>query len=135
MERWNSRQSFLNIVKCSTDIWRYSLTIFIFNFFSNYLLQRYFTKSYIWFSTMVSKCINSSFDFIQIIFLTLMTRALYITIPYLIFVTFFTPTHFQAWKFYTQKCVNSRQKWPYDKSGLATKQRKSPHKSKITHCV
>ena len=35
---------------------------------------------------------------------------------YLIFVTFFTPTHFEAWKFYTQKCVNSRQKWPRDKT-------------------
>ena len=29
---------------------------------------------------------------------------------YLRFVIFFTPTHFEAWKFYTQKCVNLRQK-------------------------
>ena len=36
--------------------------------------------------------------------------------PYLIFVTFFTPTHFEAWKFYTQKCVNLRQKWLRDKT-------------------
>ena len=32
-----------------------------------------------------------------------------VLIPYLIFVTFFTPTYFEAWKFYTQKCVNLRQ--------------------------
>ena len=28
---------------------------------------------------------------------------------YLIFVILFTPTHFEAWKLYTQKCVNLRQ--------------------------
>ena len=39
---------------------------------------------------------------------------------YLIFVTFFTPTHFKAWKFYTQKCINSRQKWPRDKTEKIT---------------
>ena len=33
---------------------------------------------------------------------------------------FFTPTHFEAWKFYTQKCVNSRQKWPRDKTEKIT---------------
>ena len=35
---------------------------------------------------------------------------------YLIFVIFFTLPHFEAWKFYTQKCVNSRQKLPRDKT-------------------
>ena len=30
----------------------------------------------------------------------------------------FTLTHFQAWKFYTQKCVNSRQKLPSHKTAL-----------------
>ena len=29
---------------------------------------------------------------------------------------FFTLPHFEAWKFYTQKCVNSRQKLPRDKT-------------------
>ena len=33
---------------------------------------------------------------------------------YLIFVIFFTLTYFEAWKFYTQKCVNLRQKLPRD---------------------
>ena len=37
---------------------------------------------------------------------------------YLIFVIFFTPTHFEAWKFYSQKCVNSRQKFARDKTGV-----------------
>ncbi len=41
-------------------------------------------------------------------------------LAYLIFVTFFTPTHFDAWKFYTQRCVNSRQKWPRDKTEKIT---------------
>ena len=35
---------------------------------------------------------------------------------YLIFVIFFTPTHFEAWKFYSQKCVNSQQKFARDKT-------------------
>ena len=48
---------------------------------------------------------------------------------YLIFVIFFTLTHFEAWKFYTQKCVNSRQNL------LATKQRKLHTMCKITHYV
>ena len=30
--------------------------------------------------------------------------------PYLIFVIFFTPTHFEAWKFYIQKSVNLQHK-------------------------
>ena len=36
--------------------------------------------------------------------------------PYLIFVIFFTQPQFEAWKFYTWKCVNSRQKLPHDKT-------------------
>ena len=36
--------------------------------------------------------------------------------PYLIFVISFTLANFEAWKFYTQKCVNSRQKLPRDKT-------------------
>ena len=36
--------------------------------------------------------------------------------PCLIFVIFFTLTHFQAWKFYTQKRVNLRQKLSCDKT-------------------
>ena len=35
---------------------------------------------------------------------------------YLIFVIFFTLAYFKAWKFYTQKYVNSRQKLSYDKT-------------------
>ena len=35
---------------------------------------------------------------------------------YLIFVIFFTLAYFKAWKFYTQKCVNSRQKQSRDKT-------------------
>ena len=38
------------------------------------------------------------------------------TATYLKFVIFFTPTHFEAWKFYTQKCINSRQKFTRDKT-------------------
>ena len=55
--------------------------------------------------------------------------------PYLIFVTFFTPTHFEAWKFYTQKCLIC------DKSGLATNRVNHHSRAKlhivykITHCV
>ena len=33
---------------------------------------------------------------------------------YLIFVIFFTLANFEAWKFYTQKCVNLQQKLPRD---------------------
>ena len=33
---------------------------------------------------------------------------------YLIFVIFFTLTYFEAWKCYTQKCINFRQKLPRD---------------------
>ena len=36
--------------------------------------------------------------------------------PYLIFVIFSTLAYFEAWEFYTQKCVNSRQKLPRDKT-------------------
>ena len=36
--------------------------------------------------------------------------------PYFIFVTFFTQPQFEAGKFYTWKCVNSRQKLPHDKT-------------------
>ena len=46
---------------------------------------------------------------------------------YLIFVLFFTLTHFEAWKFYTQKCVNLRHKLPWDKIALIV--------CKTTHCV
>ena len=35
---------------------------------------------------------------------------------YLIFVIFFTQPQFDAWKFYTWKCVNLRQKLPNDKT-------------------
>ena len=35
---------------------------------------------------------------------------------YFIFVTFFTQPQFDAWKFYTWKCVNARQKLPHDKT-------------------
>ena len=35
---------------------------------------------------------------------------------YLIFVIFFTQPQFETWKFYTWKCVNSRQKLPRDKT-------------------
>ena len=41
---------------------------------------------------------------------------------------FYTST-FEAWKFYTQKCVNLRQKMPRDKTA------KSNFLCKITHCV
>ena len=37
-------------------------------------------------------------------------------LPYLIFVIFFTLAYFRAWKFYTQKCVNSQQNLPRDKT-------------------
>ena len=40
----------------------------------------------------------------------------YISERYLIFVTFFTLTLFYIRKFYTQKCVNLRQKSPRDKT-------------------
>ena len=39
---------------------------------------------------------------------------------------FFILTQFQAWKFYTQKCVNSRQKLPRDKTAC---------ECKVTQCV
>ena len=45
---------------------------------------------------------------------------------YLIFVIFFTHTHFESWKLYTKKCVNLRQNCP------ATKQRKSPPQTYIS---
>ena len=56
---------------------------------------------------------------------------------YMIFVIIFTLTHFEAWKFYTQKCVIC------DKNFLTTKLRKWPNTlcvklhimHKITHCV
>ena len=40
---------------------------------------------------------------------------MFVFFTYLIFVIFFTLTYFEAWKFYTQKCVNLRQKLPRDK--------------------
>ena len=49
--------------------------------------------------------------------------------PYLIFVLFFTQPQFEAQKFYTWKCVNSRQKVSRDKTA------KSKGKCKIIHCV
>ena len=36
--------------------------------------------------------------------------------PYFILVTFFTQPQFEAWKFYTWKCVNAREKLPHDKT-------------------
>ena len=36
--------------------------------------------------------------------------------PYLIFVMFFTQPKFEAWKFYTWRCVNLQQKFPRDKT-------------------
>ena len=56
---------------------------------------------------------------------------------YLIFVIFFTLTYFEAWKFYTQKCVNSRQKLPRNKTAqiTASDQNKFHINSKITHFV
>ena len=50
-----------------------------------------------------------------------------VTIPHICH--FFTPTHFEAWKLYTQKCGNLRQKFTRDK------QRKLHTMCKITHCV
>ena len=41
----------------------------------------------------------------------------------------FTLTYFEAWKFYTQKCVNLRQKLPRNKIVLSTTV------CKITHIV
>ena len=61
---------------------------------------------------------------------------------------FFTLTYFEAWKFYTQKCVNSRQKLPRDKqrkfaTHIASRQNSVNYTlcvklhtvCKITHCV
>ena len=41
-------------------------------------------------------------------------------IAYLIFIIFFRLADFKAWKSYTQKCVNSRQKLSCDKTALIT---------------
>ena len=53
--------------------------------------------------------------FWEIICNTTFGKHLY-SLSYLIFVIFFTLAYFRAWKFYTQKCVNSRQNLPRDKT-------------------